>query len=181
MKIPKSFKLFGLTIKVVFAKGMLDRDDSVGLAFIKRSVIELCPTTEQAPISPSRVEQTFCHEWVHFMLDAIGERDLGRNEKFVSQFSGLLHQGLTTMEYEPEIEMETVVGEAPKKTVFGINVSYREYLKNGSERRSPNKTSDKKSAMRFYTFIDAETFLQQIRNFDSEIWPTAVIVELDEQ
>jgi len=100
MKIPKRFKQYGQTIRVAYNAKILNRDEVVGLCDIKQCLIELCPSTEAAPISEGKIEQTFVHEWVHIILDSMGERELSRNEKFVQQFAGLLHQGMTTAEYK---------------------------------------------------------------------------------
>jgi len=43
------------------------------------------------------LQQTFCHEWVHAMLDMMAH-PLSRDEQFVDQLGHLLQQSLTTFE-----------------------------------------------------------------------------------
>jgi hypothetical protein len=43
------------------------------------------------------LQQTFCHEWTHAMLDMMAH-PLSRDEQFVDQLGHLLQQSLTTFE-----------------------------------------------------------------------------------
>lgn len=55
-----------------------------------------CQEKKHDVISQDTLDQTFYHEVVHAILDTIGEHELSANEKFVQQFSVLLHQFETT-------------------------------------------------------------------------------------
>lgn len=74
MKIPKTFKLMGQTIDV-----QLDLPEDV--------------TEEQAT-------SAYCYLLVYNILDTMEEIKLRDNNRFVSLFSGLLHQALTTGDTE---------------------------------------------------------------------------------
>lgn len=100
MRIPKRFKLMGQTIDVVYDAKMADTDDCSGLAKYRFNQIALLPNTEGTLRLPTRIEQTFLHELIHWMFYVLGETDLRNNEKLVDSMAGLLHQALTTMEYE---------------------------------------------------------------------------------
>ena len=63
-------------------------------------MIKLTPISPAHPIPDSSIEHTFIHELVHMCLYHTEQYELGKNEGFVDAFAGLLHQALTTMEYE---------------------------------------------------------------------------------
>lgn len=108
MRIPKRFKLLGQTIEVVENPRLLPDNGFQGAACYRETKIELLPITEATPAHPSSQEQTFCHELMHFLLRAgggpvnchLGGKFLHQNEEFVELMGCLLHQVLTTMEYE---------------------------------------------------------------------------------
>lgn len=100
MRIPKRFKLLGQTIEVVFEEKLVAKDDIVGAARYRTNEIALQPCTEGCPRKPEAVEQTFFHELLHFALDAMGRNELRQEEAFVDMLAGLLHQALTTAEYD---------------------------------------------------------------------------------
>lgn len=101
MKIPKRFKLMGQTIDVIFEKDLIDNNDNRGEARYRRNEIALQPSVMDAVIRPpAQIGQSFCHELVHWILFLLSEDKLRKDEQFVDRFSGLLHQSLTTMEYE---------------------------------------------------------------------------------
>lgn len=103
MTIPTSFKLYGQTIQVKFAKDILGKDDLVGYAEFRTNTIYLAPSTDVYPRSQEQIEQTFCHELLHFILHFAGEDKLRKNEKFVDVLAYLLHQVLTTIEEEKNV------------------------------------------------------------------------------
>ena len=107
MKIPGRFKLLGQTISVVFVPGeFTERDGAHGFASYRLNQIQLRPPTETHPLSAEQIGQTFCHELTHFILFHAGaaytckDDDMHRDEGFVDLFGSLLHQALTTMEYD---------------------------------------------------------------------------------
>ncbi len=72
--------------------------------------IKLHPRSDIIPVSESSREHTVLHELTHAILyhaDAAvklpDDKSLRDNEGFVDLFSGLLHQALTTMEYDDEV------------------------------------------------------------------------------
>ncbi len=107
MKIPKRFKLFGQTIEVSYDPTLVNELDWTGAASYRKNTIRLMPDCEAHPRSPDQIEHTFLHEMTHHILYYAGgawqggERSkMHQDEQFVDNFAGLLHQALTTMEYE---------------------------------------------------------------------------------
>ena len=99
-QIPKRFKLYGSTISVVFNPTLLHTDDARGVAVYRDHKIILQPVGEQNPLPATQVEQSFCHELVHFLFHAAGYPEDRADETKVERVSQLFHQALTTMEYE---------------------------------------------------------------------------------
>ncbi len=91
--IPKSFNLAGHTysVEVVDEDEWID-DDSVGLCLQERQTILI-----RGILTDSTKQHTFCHELVHAILHAMGEKDLDDDEQFVDLFGSLLHQVWTTV------------------------------------------------------------------------------------
>ena len=107
MKIPSRFKIGGLTIEVKSDPKKRHDDDTIAHASYRNSEIVIMPSTEEVPRPQDLVEQDFCHELVHFISyhagDAVNhelKEMLHRNEGFINLFSMLLHQVLTSMEYD---------------------------------------------------------------------------------
>lgn len=109
MKIPKRFKLLGHTIEVVERHDLLQERDWTGAANYPKCKIELLPSTITYQQAKSKIEQCFCHELSHFLLYFAGSavnHDLKSgeyihtNEEFVDLLGHLLHQAMTTMEFE---------------------------------------------------------------------------------
>ena len=92
MKIPKTFQLMGQTITV-----QLELPEDV--------------TDEQAT-------SAYCYFVVYEILDTMEEIKLRDNNKFVSLFSGLLHQALTTGDTEEFIVSTVKVKETGKTIGF---------------------------------------------------------------
>ena len=100
MKIPKRFKLFGQTIEVEMQDFLNDKTDCRGQAKYRENKIYLQIIDGKYYSRPTtNMEQTFCHELVHWILSMMHEK-IDEDVKFIEIFSGLLHQALTTMEYE---------------------------------------------------------------------------------
>lgn len=109
MKIPNRFKLLGQVITVEYNPSLLTETDWQGLASYRRNKIELMPDTVSNKRSSDQIEHTFCHELVHHILyyagHALQEKEsdkIFRDEGFVDVMGGLLHQALSTMEYDDE-------------------------------------------------------------------------------
>lgn len=92
MKIPKSYKLFGTTINVVWDNKRLNDKGMYGLSDYGRAEIVLSSVEGLEGLSEDRMLDTFYHERTHSILDAMNEQELGSNEKFVDVFSKLLRQ-----------------------------------------------------------------------------------------
>lgn len=108
MNIPKRFKLLGHTIDVADNERLSFERNWTGAACYEECRIELMPISERYPAHSTKREQTFCHELSHFLLYYAGaaiNHELGgkyahQNEELVDLLGSLLHQALTTMEYE---------------------------------------------------------------------------------
>lgn len=98
-KIPKSFTLFGTTYKVVWNNSRMNDKSMYGLSDYSKAEITLSETIGVSELCEGRVLDTFYHEKVHAILDAMHERDLSDNEKFVDVFAKLLRQSDETSEY----------------------------------------------------------------------------------
>ena len=100
MRIPKSFMLFGETITVEYNDEMRDAEDKDGYACYRKNKILLdkrCTVATQ-----EYREHIFCHELVHWLMFRSGEKfeALNGDEDAVDRLALLLHQALTTMEYD---------------------------------------------------------------------------------
>lgn len=100
MKIPKRFKLLGHTITVEYDSMLDGRNGCIGEARYTTNSIALQPNTDTFNRPVSQQEQVFLHELTHHILNEMNEHELRGNEKFVDIFASLLHQALTSMEYE---------------------------------------------------------------------------------
>lgn len=100
MRIPLSYESMGRTVRTKFRKKMSHEDGFVGKAVHQENVIYLQPTSECSPIPRESLESYYCHEVMHGMFASIGRADLSRDEAFIDQVSGLLHQFLVTSEGE---------------------------------------------------------------------------------
>lgn len=98
MKIPKRFQLFATTVNVVFNDAKLSYNSNFGECSYSNAEIILCEKYKGGQLPESTILDTFYHEKVHVILDAMGEHDLSKNEKFVEVFSRLLRQSDETAE-----------------------------------------------------------------------------------
>lgn len=99
MRIPKSFKLFGTEIEIIFDTKRCDQNECWGLASFKERQIVLTKEANGTKLSKEIIEQTFYHELMHMIMEVMEERDLRTNEKFINISSSLLHQAFKTAEY----------------------------------------------------------------------------------
>ena len=90
MNIPASFKLGGLTWKVVWRKRLKGK---YGECVLEKQIIHIL---EGLP--PELTEQTFLHELCHAIHYAMGKNE--HDEEFIDAFATMLHQALTSMQYE---------------------------------------------------------------------------------
>lgn len=99
LDIPKSFKLFGTTIDVVFDEARMDDKKAFGTSEYGKSLISLSKRDGLDDLSEGKIMDTFYHERTHMILNSMNENELSRNEKFVDVFSKLLRQADETAEY----------------------------------------------------------------------------------
>ena len=107
MRIPKRFKLFGRTIEVVWEQGpFVERPECAAFACYRQNRIEMNPNPAISG-GPEQQEQSFMHEMVHFITYHSGVAYRGKDhsrmhqdEEFVDLTAQLLHQALSTMEYD---------------------------------------------------------------------------------
>jgi cell fate (sporulation/competence/biofilm development) regulator YlbF (YheA/YmcA/DUF963 family) len=106
MQIPKRFRLMGQIIEVTSDQNdFIEEAEATGLACYRESEIKLNPALMSYRKQYQR-EQIFLHELVHFITyyaqeSVSGKKNfLHQEEGFVDTFAHLLHQALTTMEYE---------------------------------------------------------------------------------
>ena len=113
----------GATIEVVDNPKLMNDRNWNGAACYDDHRIELLPITETTPRHPVNKEQSFCHELMHFLLHSgggpvnhlMGDKYIHQNDEFVDLMGNLLHQALSTAEYEEpslpplyDVNMETV-------------------------------------------------------------------------
>lgn len=99
MSIPKSFKLFGTTIKIAWDNDLCNHKSQYGESSYSESKITLSEVHGILKLSEDKIMDTFYHEKVHMILDTMNERDLSGNERFVDVFAKLLRQSDETAEY----------------------------------------------------------------------------------
>lgn len=92
LRIPKEFKLFGTTVKVVFDNNRMNQGNKYGEADYSTQQITLSTTIGVKPLSEDRIMDCYYHEKVHMILEAMKETDLSENEKFVDIFAKLWRQ-----------------------------------------------------------------------------------------
>lgn len=96
MHIPKSFKLFGQTIRIVWLRTLWKREKAWGVWYANRNVIALQLPVAGLNLSREQLEQTFIHEMIHACLDILEYEKLSSDEKFVDRFANALHQTIVT-------------------------------------------------------------------------------------
>jgi hypothetical protein len=99
-KIPVSFEVGGKTYKVIFDEDLSHEKNKHGECWPARTLIKLQDGTKGEKLSQDYVNETFCHELVHVILDEAGREDLSRNEKIVTPCGLILYQILKTMKFE---------------------------------------------------------------------------------
>ena len=97
--IPKKFKLLGHNIKVRYDNNRMDDMNALGLCEPTFNVLSLAKKTGGKKMPKSTIEHTYWHEVTHRILRAMGENDLYKNEAFVDNFAGCLHQVIKSSKY----------------------------------------------------------------------------------
>ena len=100
MKIPKSFKVFASTVNITTDDNIrLSNDQVLGDCSFSDLQINVCTEYKGEKVADCTAIDTFYHEKIHIILDAMGEHDLSQNEKFVEVFARLLRQADATTDY----------------------------------------------------------------------------------
>ena len=106
MQIPSAFQLLGQKITVEFDPALVNVSDCTGEAHYRFNKIKLQPIDGYVGRPQTKVEQTFCHELVHYLLyygECETTKELYKNELVVERLGNLVHQALTTMEYTEQV------------------------------------------------------------------------------
>ena len=97
--IPRSFKLFASTIKIVWNNKRMDDVKAYGYYDHSKAIITLTNVDGLDKLSDDRKVDSFYHEKIHAILEAMHEHELSSNEKFVDVFAKLLRQSDETSKY----------------------------------------------------------------------------------
>ena len=102
MKIPKSFELFGQTIKVVWDNDGLNKAELYAQAVLRDNVIKLSDECiidgKCQKLQKDKINANFLHEVIHFILSLM-EDEKGDDEQFVTRIAELLYQFQKTAKY----------------------------------------------------------------------------------
>lgn len=98
-RIPKSFKLFGNTINVIYDNIDLNKRKLYGESIYSRFLIVLSTEDNHIELNDDVIMDTFYHEKIHMILDSMGRHELSSDESFVDIFSKLLKQADYTENY----------------------------------------------------------------------------------
>ena len=90
--ITKEFMLGAVKWKVVIDNRKMDDLKTLGLTSFTESTIYLADTHKGKAVPKDLIAQTFYHELVHAILDAIGQDELTYDEKIAQGMGLLLHQ-----------------------------------------------------------------------------------------
>lgn len=98
--IPSKFCIGGVDIKVVDVENE-DNINNYGRTQPMQAKIRLQKTVGHIPIADTQRVNTFWHEVVHYILDAMGEKqDSEENERFTTCFSNFLNEVIQSCEIE---------------------------------------------------------------------------------
>ena len=114
IKIPSEFTLFGHRYKVVIIKDLFETEECYGSADDDLKIIKLQDTgsvirryeedgesiEDPMIITEETLVETFFHEVVHIILDASGELELSKNERFVNMMGKAWLEIYLTSNYE---------------------------------------------------------------------------------
>lgn len=98
--IPSKFHIGGVEIKVID----VDNENNLcnyGRTEPMQAEVRLQKNAKNKPIAESQRANTFWHEVVHYILDAMGEKlDDRENERFTTCFSNFLNEVIQSCEIE---------------------------------------------------------------------------------
>jgi hypothetical protein len=128
-RIPSSFILFGHKYKVEFCDTLHEKEDAFGIADEDRKLIRLQPKGKVFTIAEVRddadalqktrvyfditdecIVETFYHELMHIILDAIGEESLSKNEKLINMCGKALLEVYLSSTYEEDATLQKEAG-----------------------------------------------------------------------
>lgn len=98
-RVPKSFKVFGDTVKVYFNNQLCNELQLYGQARYDERKIILSTTRGIDKLAVAQIEQTFYHEKIHILLEALNKRELSADEEFVDTFASLLRESDLSTKY----------------------------------------------------------------------------------
>ena len=101
-KIPTAFTLFGTRYTVEFDDTLALGSQALGSADFHNNRIKLMPGLDHFPISENKIEEVFCHELTHIILQRVAGADFTYNENLVDLIGGCIHQFFKTAEYPSE-------------------------------------------------------------------------------
>ena len=91
--IPKKFTMGGQEVKVL-VKRTIDTEGAIGVCKFVENEIHIQTHINGKPMAKSQVEQTFYHEFVHYLLDQCRREDLSSDEILVDLMGEFLYQAL---------------------------------------------------------------------------------------
>jgi hypothetical protein len=97
--IPKRFNVFATTVNVKIDNERLSNEGILGDCSFTDAQINVCSKYKGEDVNEDAIADTFYHEKVHIILDAMGEHGLSKKEKFVEVFARLLRQSDVTEEF----------------------------------------------------------------------------------
>lgn len=100
LRIPKSFKIFGQTIRVRFDKDLIENEEIYGLSCFETNEITL--QTPGSNLTQTQVEVTFLHEMIHMILSNASFDKESKNERLVDTLANLIHQVMKTSIYSKD-------------------------------------------------------------------------------
>ena len=96
LQIPRRFQLHGheVTVRIIPRTRWPHSMDTVGMYDPTRHRIDL-----RGDLGDTELQQAFCHEWTHALLCEMNH-PLNDDEVFVDNLASLLHQSLTTFDWD---------------------------------------------------------------------------------
>jgi len=97
MKLPTEYQLMGKTVKVKEVDCLVVNNDADGEHHPRLDEIHIQKNSPAWPRSEDQLGEAFWHEVTHSILDAMEEKKINENERFVTLFGNLLYQVIKTM------------------------------------------------------------------------------------
>lgn len=101
MKIPRKITLAGIPIDIIDTPGLAkDRKLLAEARYNEQKII-----IDMAAAAKNIIEQSLCHEIVHWVLYIMNEDEHRNNERFVDLMGHFVYQALQTAEYADESDL----------------------------------------------------------------------------